>query len=74
MRRIVDEFTHLPISRQRKYQLRCERDGRCRLCRADAAPGQHYCPAHWQKQQEHMARLNTARKAAPAPLRAEDLV
>ena len=29
---IKDEFTHLPISRQRKYQLRMERDGRCTEC------------------------------------------
>jgi hypothetical protein len=29
---IEDEFTHLPISRQRKYQLRMQRDRRCTEC------------------------------------------
>ncbi len=29
---IHDEFTALPISRQRKYQLRRARDGRCTQC------------------------------------------
>lgn len=29
---IEDEFTHLPISRQRKYQLRMQRDQRCTEC------------------------------------------
>jgi hypothetical protein len=33
MRRpIIDEFTFLPISRQRKYLLRKQRDGRRRQC------------------------------------------
>jgi len=29
---IQDEFTHLRISRQRKYQLRMQRDQRCTEC------------------------------------------
>jgi hypothetical protein len=29
---IEDEFTRLPISRQRKYQLRMQRDRRCTEC------------------------------------------
>jgi hypothetical protein len=29
---IEDEFTRLPISRQRKYQLRMQRDQRCTEC------------------------------------------
>ena len=29
---ITDEFSNLPISRQRKYQLRKERDGHCTIC------------------------------------------
>src|SRR3974377_215960 len=37
--RIVDEFTHLPISRQRKYQLRMQRDKRCTECGEPAAEG-----------------------------------
>lgn len=31
-KRIVDEFTELPISRQRKYQLRKQRDNCCTEC------------------------------------------
>ncbi len=37
MRRpIQDEFTKLPVSRQRKYQLRKQRDNRCTECGAPA--------------------------------------
>lgn len=33
---IKDEFQHLPVSRQRKYQLRKQRDGLCTECGAPA--------------------------------------
>ena len=36
---ILDEFTKLPISRQRKYQLRMKRDKRCTECGEPAAQG-----------------------------------
>ena len=36
---IVDEFSNLPISRQRKYQLRMQRDQRCTICGQPAAKG-----------------------------------
>lgn len=40
MRRpIQDEFTELPISRQRKYQLRKQRDQRCTECGAPVIRG-----------------------------------
>ena len=38
-KRIVDEFTHLKISRQRKYQLRMLRDKRCTECGEPAVQG-----------------------------------
>jgi hypothetical protein len=38
-KRIQDEFTHLKISRQRKYQLRMLRDRRCTECGAPAVQG-----------------------------------
>ncbi len=39
-RRVIqDEFTNLPISRQRKYQLRMQRDGRCSKCGKPVAQG-----------------------------------
>lgn len=37
--RIEDEFTHLRISRQRKYQLRKQRDKLCTECGDPAAIG-----------------------------------
>ena len=37
--RIRDEFTELPISRQRKYQWRMQRDRRCTECGEPAALG-----------------------------------
>jgi phosphoribosyl-dephospho-CoA transferase len=36
---ILDEFTDMPISRQRKYQLRMQRDQRCTVCGQPAAEG-----------------------------------
>ena len=37
--RIEDEFTHLRISRQRKYQLRMQRDKKCTECGEPASVG-----------------------------------
>jgi hypothetical protein len=31
-RQIQDDLAYLPVSRQRKYQLRMRRDGRCTVC------------------------------------------
>jgi hypothetical protein len=31
-KKIVDEFTELPISRQQKWQLRRAKEGRCVIC------------------------------------------
>jgi len=36
---IRDEFTHLRVSRQRKYQLRMKRDQRCTECGERAVQG-----------------------------------
>jgi ribosomal protein L32 len=38
-RLIKDEFTDLPVSRQRKYQLRMERGRRCIECGEPAIEG-----------------------------------
>lgn len=43
--RIRDEFTDLPISRQRKYQLRMQRDRRCTEC-GEPAPVGSRCLKH----------------------------
>jgi len=42
---IKDEFTKLKVSRQRKYQLRMERDHRCIIC-GEPAAGAARCLKH----------------------------
>jgi hypothetical protein len=48
---IIDEFSNLPVSRQRKYQLRKQRDKRCTLCGLPAVHGLR-CLAHLVKDRE----------------------
>ena len=50
-KRIEDEFTHLRISRQRKYQLRMLRDQRCTECGEPAVQGSR-CLKHLVKARE----------------------
>jgi hypothetical protein len=52
---IKDEFSDLPISRQRKYQLRRKRDRRCTECGAPAAEGSR-CIMHLVKARERQRR------------------
>jgi hypothetical protein len=52
---IQDEFTHLPISRQRKYQLRMQRDKRCSECGEPAAQGSR-CVKHLVKARERQRK------------------
>ena len=54
-RRIKDEFTDLPISRQRKYQLRMQRDSRCTECGEPAVQGSR-CLKHLVKARERQRR------------------
>ena len=54
-RRIEDEFTHLAISRQRKYQLRMQRDKRCTECGEPAAQGSR-CLKHLVKARERQRK------------------
>ena len=49
--RIQDEFTKLPISRQRKYQLRMRRDQRCTECGEPAMVGSR-CLKHLVRARE----------------------
>lgn len=54
-KRIDDEFTNLPISRQRKRALRMKRDGKCISCGKDLSPRSiQFCETHrlWQRQNE----------------------
>lgn len=52
---IQDEFTDLPISRQRKYQLRMQREGRCTECGEPAAQGSR-CLKHLVKARERQRK------------------
>jgi hypothetical protein len=52
---IQDEFTHLPISRQRKYQLRMQRDQRCTECGEPALKGSR-CLKHLVKARERQRK------------------
>ena len=54
-RRIEDEFTQLSISRQRKYQLRMQRDKRCTECGEPAAEGSR-CLKHLVKARERQRK------------------
>ncbi len=53
--RIEDEYTKLPISRQRKYQLRMQRDHRCTECGAPAQEGSR-CLKHLVKARERQRK------------------
>jgi hypothetical protein len=55
--KIIDEFTNLPISRQRKYQLRMERDKRCTISGAPGAVGAR-CVKHLVQGRELRRRLH----------------
>jgi hypothetical protein len=52
---IQDEFTSLPISRQRKYQLRMQRDKRCTECGDPALKGSR-CLKHLVKARERQRK------------------
>jgi len=54
MNLILDEFTSLKVSRQRRYQLRRERDGLCRLCGEPVEAPSHYCAKHRAEQAARM--------------------
>lgn len=42
-KKIEDDLTDLPLSRQRKYQLRNSRQGRCIICGGDAFQNTLFC-------------------------------
>jgi len=64
---IKDEFTDLPISRQRKYQLRMRRDGRCPICGKPKIRGR-FCLEHWVQNKELIRkRLGCKRRYQGAP-------
>jgi len=52
---IEDEFTDLQMSRQRKYQLRMRREGRCVVC-GEKAAGSYLCLKHLVAERERRRR------------------
>ena len=54
-KRIEDEFTALAVSRQRKYQLRMQRDKHCTECGEAAVQGQR-CLKHLVKARERQRK------------------
>jgi hypothetical protein len=54
-KQIEDEFTNKPISRQRKYQLRMQRDKRCTECGEPAMLGSR-CLKHLVKARERQRK------------------
>jgi hypothetical protein len=60
-KRIEDEFTYLPISRQRKYQLRMQRDSRCTECGEPAVQGSR-CLKHLVKARERQRKKRGLRR------------
>jgi hypothetical protein len=52
---IQDEFTNLKISRQRKYQLRMQRDKRCTECGEPAVQGSR-CLKHLVRARERQRK------------------
>jgi hypothetical protein len=54
-KRIEDEFTDLKISRQRKYQLRMRREGRCTECGETAVAGAR-CLKHLVRARERQRK------------------
>jgi len=61
---IEDEFTHLPLSRQRKYQLRKQKFNCCRTCGKpiDILFSPQYCPIHYEAHKV-FARTSKQKKA-----------
>ncbi len=53
--KIVDEFAELPLSRQRKYQLRMQRDSRCTECGEPAVLGSR-CLKHMIRARERQRK------------------
>jgi hypothetical protein len=59
-RKITDEFSDLPISRQRKYQLRQAKLGRCVLCGNKSMPDSAMCRKHLVDARERARRTTGA--------------
>jgi hypothetical protein len=56
-RTIFDEFTNLHVSRQRKYQLRKQQEGKCIICGEDVVTKYH-CEYHRNQVNTRMNQKN----------------
>ena len=57
--RVIDEFSNLPVSRQRKTQLRYHRDGKCIICGQPSVTKTHclkHAYAHRERERERNGR------------------
>ena len=59
---IQDEFTALPVSRQRKWQLRHLARGNCSICGRPAVCRSGYCLAHFVAAREQLAKRHGCRR------------
>ena len=66
-RAIKDEIQHLKVSRQRKYQLRKQRDRLCRQCGAPTG-GATLCPVHQveARERQRVREGSTRRYSTPS--------
>ena len=73
MKKIQDEFTHLPLSHQQKYQLRKKRDKRCVICGAPAVQAAR-CVKHLvQAREDQRRRFRRKRRYDALSYRLEDI-
>lgn len=61
-RRIQDRFTKLPVSKQRKYQLRNQAKGNCEKCACKAVNGGVLCAKHRAKAKKRYRCLTAAKE------------
>lgn len=61
MPKIIDEFSHLPVSHQRKTQLRYGRDGKCIICGGVLAT-KHHCLKHAEAARERQRQRTNAQR------------
>lgn len=59
---IKDQFTHLKVSRQRKYQLRKARDKRCIICGEPSVTGSRCLEHLIQARERQRKRLGLKRR------------
>jgi len=73
-RRIQDALTNLPISRQRKYELRKAKEKRCVIC-GDPAVTAKLCVRHmvYAREQTRRRRGTTARRKSAQSYRLQKI-